>query len=164
MLIWNKLTLINFASISTREKKTNTNSIVYPQAKFIASQSYHNLFLFVISPDNSKGLRTHSFNRSKQKKVSISTQKKINIFLTNICKRFKLLRCGQSWRRATKCANILVVGSIPTRGDEMFIYIYIFISSLWCRGETAALNYATPHAMLPEIGGKWGTECLTYLH
>ena len=26
--------------------------------------------------------------------------------------------------------NRLVVGSIPTRGDEIFIYIYIFISSL----------------------------------
>ena len=29
--------------------------------------------------------------------------------------------------------NRLVVDSIPTRGDEIFIYIYIFISSLWCR-------------------------------
>ena len=26
----------------------------------------------------------------------------------------------------------LVVDSIPTRGNEIFIYIYIFISSLWC--------------------------------
>ena len=26
--------------------------------------------------------------------------------------------------------NRLVVGSIPTRGNEIFIYIYIFISSL----------------------------------
>ena len=34
--------------------------------------------------------------------------------------------------------NELVVGSIPTRGDEIFIYIYIFI----------------------QIGGKCGTECL----
>ena len=39
--------------------------------------------------------------------------------------------------------NRLVVGSIPTRGDETFIYIYIFISSLWCRGESAALCSAT---------------------
>ena len=56
--------------------------------------------------------------------------------------------------------NRLVVGSIPTRGDEIFIYIYIFISSLWCRGESAALSSATQHAMPPEIGRKWGTECL----
>ena len=32
--------------------------------------------------------------------------------------------------------NRLVVGSIPTRGNEIFIYIYILISSLWCRGES----------------------------
>ena len=56
--------------------------------------------------------------------------------------------------------NRLVVGSIPTRGDEIFIYFYIFISSLWCRGESAALSSATQHAMPPEIGGGWGTECL----
>ena len=34
-----------------------------------------------------------------------------------------------------------------------------FISSLWCGGESAALS-STQHAMPPEIGGKWGTECL----
>ena len=56
--------------------------------------------------------------------------------------------------------NRLVVGSTPIRGDEIFIYIYIFISSLWCRGESTALSSATQHAMSPEIGGKWGTECL----
>ena len=56
--------------------------------------------------------------------------------------------------------NRLVVGSIPTRGDEIFIYIYIFISSLWCRGESAALSSATQHAIPPEINGKWGMECL----
>ena len=27
------------------------------------------------------------------------------------------------------------MGSIPTRGSEIFMYIYIFISSLWCRGK-----------------------------
>ena len=26
--------------------------------------------------------------------------------------------------------------------------------------ESAALNSATQHTMPPEIGGKWGTECL----
>ena len=56
--------------------------------------------------------------------------------------------------------NRLVVGSIPTRGEEIFIYVYIFISSLWCRGGSAALSSATQHAMPPEIGRKWGTECL----
>ena len=29
----------------------------------------------------------------------------------------------------------LVVGSIPTRGNEIFIFIYILIFSLWCRGQ-----------------------------
>ena len=54
----------------------------------------------------------------------------------------------------------LVVGSIPTRGREIFIYIYIFISSLRCRDKSAALSSATHHAMPPELGGKWGTEYL----
>ena len=54
--------------------------------------------------------------------------------------------------------NRLVVGSIPTRRDEIFNYI--FISSLWCRGESAALSSATQHAMPPEIGEKWETEYL----
>ena len=33
-----------------------------------------------------------------------------------------------------KCANVsaTVVGPIPTRGNEIFILIYVFISSLWC--------------------------------
>ena len=52
-------------------------------------------------------------------------------------------------------ANRLVVGSILTRGDEIFIYIYIFSFSLWCRGESAALSSAIQHAKLSEIGGKW---------
>ena len=56
--------------------------------------------------------------------------------------------------------NRLVVGSIPTWGDEIFIYIYIIISSTWCRGKSAALSSATQHAMPPEFGGKWETECL----
>ena len=53
--------------------------------------------------------------------------------------------------------NRLVVGSIPTRGDEIFIYIYIFISLLWCREENAALSSATQHVMPPEFGRKCGT-------
>ena len=44
----------------------------------------------------------------------------------------------------------LVVGSIPTRGD-VFIYIYIFISSTWFRSlVSAALSSATQHAMPAE--------------
>ena len=31
--------------------------------------------------------------------------------------------------------NRLVVGSIPTRGNKLFIYIYILISSLSCQGK-----------------------------
>ena len=54
----------------------------------------------------------------------------------------------------------LVVGSIPTRGDEIFIYIYFFIYSLRCREENAALSSATQYAIPAEIGGKWGMECL----
>ena len=56
--------------------------------------------------------------------------------------------------------NRLVVGSIPTRGDEIFIYIYILIFTLWYRGEGAAMSSATQYAIPPEIGGKWGMECL----
>ena len=40
--------------------------------------------------------------------------------------------------------NRLIVGSILTRKDEIFIKIYLFISLL----------------MPPEFGGKWETECL----
>ena len=72
------------------------------------------------------------------------------LFLSFVC--YILLRCvreffkiymnrcylGQSWRRGAKCdckLDCLVVGSISTRGNEIFIYIYIFISSFWCRGK-----------------------------
>ena len=54
----------------------------------------------------------------------------------------------------------LVVGSIPTRGNETFFYIYIFISSLWLQAKNAALSSATHHAMPSEFGEKLGTECL----
>ena len=56
--------------------------------------------------------------------------------------------------------NRLVVGSIFTRGDEiLFTFIFSFLSS-GVEGKSAALSSATLHAMPPEIGGKWGTECL----
>ena len=62
--------------------------------------------------------------------------------------------------------NRLDVGLIPTRGDEIFIYIYIFISLLWCRGESAALSSGTQNAMpqLAECGKRsvltLGAVCL----
>ena len=36
--------------------------------------------------------------------------------------------------------NRLVVGSIPIRGNEIFIYINIFIYSLWCRVKAQSLH------------------------
>ena len=60
--------------------------------------------------------------------------------------------------------NRLVVGSISTRGDEIFINFCIFISSLWCRKESAAMNSTIQHAMPPEIGERsvltLGSLCL----
>ena len=56
--------------------------------------------------------------------------------------------------------NRLVVDSIPNRGSEICIYIYILISLLWRRGKSAALSSAIQHAMPPQFGGKCGTECL----
>ena len=63
--------------------------------------------------------------------------------------------------QGTKCAcKFTGCGFDPHSRNEIFIYIYIFISSLGCRGESAALSFAIQYAMPPEIGGKWGTECL----
>ena len=56
------------------------------------------------------------------------------------------------------------MGSIPTRGDEIFTYIYYsfyyFHSFALVLRLSAALSSATQHAMPPEFGRKWGTECL----
>ena len=49
--------------------------------------------------------------------------------------------------------------AIHTRGHKIFTYIYIFISSLWCR-QNVALSSATQHAMPLELGRKRGTICL----
>ena len=43
----------------------------------------------------------------------------------------------------------------PTRGDKIFIKIYISISSLWL---SAVLSSATQHTMPPEFSRKWGTQ------
>ena len=46
-----------------------------------------------------------------------------------------------------------------SRGNEIFIKNYIFIFFALVSTKSAALNYATQHAMPPEFSGKWGTEC-----
>ena len=47
-------------------------------------------------------------------------------------------------------------------GNEIFIYIYVFISKNWClvSRQSSALRSATQHAMPLELSGKWGTDCL----
>ena len=50
------------------------------------------------------------------------------------------LEAGRGAGAQSVPVNRLDVGSILTRGDEIFIYIYIFISLVWCRGETTVLN------------------------
>ena len=63
--------------------------------------------------------------------------------------------------------TVSVVGSTPPRGNERFIYINIFISSLWLRGKSAALTSATQHAIPPEssersilaVGSAYPTVC-----
>ena len=47
------------------------------------------------------------------------------------------------------------MGSTPTRGNEIFIHFFALVSR-----QSAALSSATQHAMPPEFGGNWGTECL----
>ena len=68
----------------------------------------------------------------------------------NACERYKglniYLRPVVAQGHKGVPVNRLVVGSIPTRGEsrsELFIYIYIFSSLLWCRGESGALSSAT---------------------
>ena len=48
----------------------------------------------------------------------------------------------------------LVVGSIPTRGNEIFIYIYIF-SGVGVK-RSVGFRHSTRNA---EFSGKWETEC-----
>ena len=50
------------------------------------------------------------------------------------------------------------MGSIPTRGDEilnLYFDFFALVSRL-----SAALSSATQHAMPPELGRTWETECL----
>ena len=55
------------------------------------------------------------------------------------------------------------MGSIPTRGDEIFTLLYYLLYfhffALVSRLR-AALSSATQHAMPPEFGRKLGTRCL----
>ena len=72
---------------------------------------------------------------------------------------FKFFEASRGTGAQSVPVNRLVVGSIPTWGDDILIYIYILIFLLWCRGESAALSSATQHAMPSEIGRKWAAEC-----
>ena len=50
---------------------------------------------------------------------------------------------------AHKCVTVkLVVGSIPIRGNDLFIFAF------------PRSGVTTQHAILPEFGEKWRTECL----
>ena len=53
------------------------------------------------------------------------------------------------------------MGSIPTRGNDIFTDIDIFDLFTLVSKQGAALSSATQHEMPPEIGGKWGTVCNT---
>ena len=52
--------------------------------------------------------------------------------------------------KSTGCGFEVRVG---TRGNDIFIYIYIFISLLWCRAKHGV--EFTQHAMPPELDEKW---------
>ena len=66
------------------------------------------------------------------------------IYITNFITIERPLR-----RRCTRCECIaMVVGSIPTRGNELFILLVnIFISALWHQGKSLPLSSATQPAM-----------------
>ena len=49
------------------------------------------------------------------------------------------------------------MGSIPTRGDEIFVYIYTYIFPFF-RSDVTARRWV-PHAMPPKYDEKWGTGC-----
>ena len=50
-------------------------------------------------------------------------------------------------------------GFDPHSRNEIFIFFYIHFFALMSR-QSAMLSSATQHAMAPELGGKWRTECL----
>ena len=63
--------------------------------------------------------------RAPKKSHSVERLKTIQLLLYNEASR------GAEAQSVT--VKKMVVGSILNRGSEIFIYIYIFISSLWCR-------------------------------
>ena len=70
---------------------------------------------------------------------------------------------GQSWRRGTKCdckVNWLWVRSPLEEMKYLYKFIFSFLRSGRRRVKSTALSSATQHAMPPEFGRKWGTECL----
>ena len=52
------------------------------------------------------------------------------------------------------------MGSTPTPGNDIFIYILYFHFFALVSKQSAASSSATQHAMSTELGGKWGNECL----
>ena len=48
----------------------------------------------------------------------------------------------------------------PFEEKKYLLKIYIFHFFALVSRQNAALSSATQHAMHPEVGGKWGTECL----
>ena len=51
--------------------------------------------------------------------------------------------------------------TVKSTGCGFDLYLFKFIFSLLRFGVEAAVSSATQYAMLPEFGGKWGTECLS---
>ena len=69
-------------------------------------------------------------------------ERRMKTLLSQICSHFtktteaERLEAGRGAEAQSVTIIIrLIVGSIPTRGNEIFIYVYIFISSLRCRGK-----------------------------
>ena len=53
------------------------------------------------------------------------------------------------------------MGSIPKEIEELKYLLKIYIFFALVSRKSAVLSSATQHAMPPEFGKKWGTECLT---
>ena len=89
--------------------------------------------------------------------VWVITKRKVKKYL--IITFYKCHKWGRSWRRGTKCdckIDWLWVRSPLEEVKYLFTIIFSFLRS----GVEAALSSITQHAMLPEFGGKSGTECL----
>ena len=56
--------------------------------------------------------------------------------------------------------NIIIGGSNLIHETINIYYPALINMKLWMSGQNAALSSATQHAMPPEFGRKWGTECL----